>query len=519
MSLLMDALRKAEADKKQALSTATGDDAATRELHDVEDETDLAATIAKPGTSISPAAYQNRPTPISSEVEEMSLEPLDADRPKEEASLQQSSGPSIIESADPNSTMPNTRELERELGAYFDNTSERGFTDPLAATAGDVFVADPTDSGIRETVASPHTIFEAGSSGPSKRMLLWGAALTVVVGCVFSAAGFYYFQQAPTTHFMPSPSVATDIEKPPARNLPIVVPGSAPSTEAGLVVSISDPIAQEIVEQQDLVADELMAEIETFEAHTDAQATPFEPDFLPQEEEIEPAAKPRQTNPDTQRFDDSANSAEIGVRVGELRIARSGGTAEVDSIMKQAYAAYVARDYSTAQSLYDKVLSRRPQHRDALLGVAAMELRNGNVSTAHQHYRDVLTLDPNNATASAALFSLEAGEGDQITESRLKLLLDDGVDVGYVYFSLGNLYARHSRWPDAQQAYFEALRNNPSNPDYNYNLAISLDRIGQRQAAAKYYQAAIGFSDGNQAGFDTANALSRVQAISSALAQ
>ena len=206
-------------------------------------------------------------------------------------------------------------------------------------------------------------------------------------------------------------------------------------------------------------------------------------------------------------------SSKIGVSVGEIRIARGGTTSQFDSLINEAYAAYIAADYPLAEDLYSRVLSQRPQQRDALLGVAALKLRNGDVSTAHRLYRNVLQLDPNNPTASAALYSIEGRVGGELTESRLKMLLDGGVDVGYIYFSLGNLYARNSRWADAQQAYFEALRNNPANPDYNYNLAVSLDRIGQRVAAAKYYQAAVGFTDTNQAGFDPASALSRIQAI------
>ena len=96
------------------------------------------------------------------------------------------------------------------------------------------------------------------------------------------------------------------------------------------------------------------------------------------------------------------------------------------------------------------------------------------------------------------------------------MLLDEGVDAGYIFFSLGNLYARHNRWADAQQAYFQALPNHPDNPDYNYNLAVSLDRIGQRQAALKYYDTAVTLTDSGHAGFDSAVALARIQAINSA---
>jgi hypothetical protein len=462
MSLLMDALRKAEADKKQALSAAAGSDPPTRELPVVDDEIDLAETITNPGMSISSAAYQNQTTPTPREVEEMALEPLNAEHSDEEAPIEEFSGLDFVESVTPNSTMPSTRALEKELGDYFENTSGGSFVDPLAAPSIDPFVANTTGTSIRETVVSPHTIFEAGSSGPSKRTLLWGAVITVVVGCVFSAAGFYYFQQAPSTHFMPSPSVATNVEKPPAKNLPIVVPDSVPSTRSGPVVLISAANEEDVAEQQATVADPFIANQETFEDQTDPQADPLGRDNAIAAEDVKPALDLRRPDTEMAEFNDSFDSPEIGVRVGELRIARSAGTAEVDDIMKQAYAAYIGQDYSTSKALYSEVLSRRPRHRDALLGVAAMELRDGNVSTAHQLYREVLKLEPENATASAALFSLEAGEGDRITESRLKLLLDDGVDGGYVYFSLGNLYARHSRWADAQQAYFEALRNSPA---------------------------------------------------------
>lgn len=211
--------------------------------------------------------------------------------------------------------------------------------------------------------------------------------------------------------------------------------------------------------------------------------------------------------------DSNPQAVIVGVRPGEVRIARSQGFSDIDEITRQAYAAYTAGDYASSQELYQNVLSQRPEHRDALLGVAALKLRVGEVADAHRLYRKVLKRDPENPTANAAMFSLEGGHGDQVTETRLKMLLDAGVDVGYVYFSLGNLYARNRRWADAQQAYFEALHNNPTNPDYNYNLAVSLDRIGQRAAALKYYDAAIGFTDSQPAGFDPALALARIQNI------
>lgn len=204
------------------------------------------------------------------------------------------------------------------------------------------------------------------------------------------------------------------------------------------------------------------------------------------------------------------------MRHGEVRIARSPRNADTVATLDLAYTAFMAGNYTQAEELYQRVLSQTPEQRDALLGTAALSLRNGDVAAAHRMYRAVLKRDPGNPTASAAIFSIEGGSGDQVTESRLKMLLDDGTDAGYIFFSLGNLYARHKRWADAQQAYFEALRNNPGSPDYNYNLAVSLDRIGQRAAAVKYYGAALTLTEDETAGFDTARARARIDAINSA---
>ena len=47
------------------------------------------------------------------------------------------------------------------------------------------------------------------------------------------------------------------------------------------------------------------------------------------------------------------------------------------------------------------------------------------------------------------------------------------------------------RWPDAQTAFFDAVSNEPTNADYAYNLAVSLDQLGQAGPAAAYYQRAL----------------------------
>jgi tetratricopeptide (TPR) repeat protein len=58
-------------------------------------------------------------------------------------------------------------------------------------------------------------------------------------------------------------------------------------------------------------------------------------------------------------------------------------------------------------------------------------------------------------------------------------------------FALANAYGAQNRWQEAQGYYFTALENNPQDPNYAYNLAVSLEHIAQPVAALSYYQRAL----------------------------
>ena len=59
----------------------------------------------------------------------------------------------------------------------------------------------------------------------------------------------------------------------------------------------------------------------------------------------------------------------------------------------------------------------------------------------------------------------------------------------YLYFTLGNIYADQNRWPDAQQAYFQAHHLQPDNPDYAYNLAVGARAHRPAQTGARFLPA------------------------------
>jgi len=145
-----------------------------------------------------------------------------------------------------------------------------------------------------------------------------------------------------------------------------------------------------------------------------------------------------------------------------------------------------------AQQEYASILRQDGNNRDALLGVAAIAAKRGHGDEAAKTYLRLQELDPRDAAAQAGMIGLAAGQADPVqSESRVKTLLAQQPDAHFLHFTLGNLYSGQSRWAEAQQAFFHAYQKAPHNPDYLYNLAISLDHLNQGKLALEYYQRAL----------------------------
>jgi tetratricopeptide (TPR) repeat protein len=186
----------------------------------------------------------------------------------------------------------------------------------------------------------------------------------------------------------------------------------------------------------------------------------------------------------------------------------------VDPRIETAYAEFQAGKLDAARTGYTRVLREDPGHRDALLGLAAIETREQRSEVAEALYQRLLQADPRDAHAQAGLLSLRAGQIDPVAaESRLKSLLSSDPDSGVLHAALGNQYALQGRWPEAQQAYFRAYSAEPDNPDLAYNLAVSLDHLRQAALAAEYYRRAIALGAKRPFSFDTASARQRAEAL------
>lgn len=193
----------------------------------------------------------------------------------------------------------------------------------------------------------------------------------------------------------------------------------------------------------------------------------------------------------------------------------------IDPLLQDAYVAYQRDDLAQAQELYQQVLSESPVQRDALLGLAAIATRNGETSLAMELYSRLLARDPSDGVARAGLLGLRPVGGPETQERELRRLLEDHPQVAPVVYALGNFYAGQNRWNEAQRYYFNALQlakadalaGIPVNPDYAFNLAVSLERLRQPTAAENYYREAIAFATDFPAGFDISIARNRLSRL------
>lgn len=193
-----------------------------------------------------------------------------------------------------------------------------------------------------------------------------------------------------------------------------------------------------------------------------------------------------------------------------IKVTTGGETPTVNPLLARAYEVFSAGDHVLAPQLYNRVLQNEPNNVDALLALAAMATQQGDGNLASRHYLRVLEIEPRHALAQAGLIGMLGRADPLAAESRLKQLIAREPSA-YLYFTLGNLYADQNRWPDAQQAYFQAHHLQAGNPDYAYNLAVGLEHVGQPKLALEYYRRTLQLvTAGGSANFSAAAVQERI---------
>lgn len=196
-----------------------------------------------------------------------------------------------------------------------------------------------------------------------------------------------------------------------------------------------------------------------------------------------------------------------------IKIRKRTRSSSIQPALQEAYKSYQQQDYAQADSLYRKLLKRYPNNRDALLGLAAIAVLRGDYLAAQRNYERVLRSNPSDTYARLGLQSIRGSDDPLRQSSDLKLLIDKYPGNAQLRFSLANQYAELQQWKEAQLAYFEAVRLAPEQPDYAYNLAVSLDQMGLTAQALDYYMRAQTLALERPSVFDTRRLKMRIRQL------
>ena len=472
MSLLMNALKKAEK-AKQAGQLEEEVPAVSEANRNLAQELGLDPPASRSLGSIG----GNEATVSKSEQLHVTLEPM-------ELALEPES------TAPPPPALPEIRTTGRSSARTGSNSTESG-------------------RGSARTVFSAKKSIKANSRIPFYSLI--GVSLLATAGY----GTYLWMQMSPPTR--PIAAVASpnlNLNRPPVPTSPSPAPIGEPPA--------ASPVGSEFPAPSQAPAASVRAVIE------EDVATGRLNDTTVRREELQTErAMPMSTPPRGSRTPRDVASASGGAAIdspANLRITRNANIPTVNPDVLAGYAALQAGDLDRAGQSYDRALLGEPANRDALMGAATVLLRLERTDAAEAYFRQLLRLHPNDTYATAQLAALTA-RGDPVGSlSQVNSLIareadypDSSSGSSALAFVQGNQLAAQTRWPEAQQAYFNAHRGDPTNADYCYNLAISLDRIREPRLARDFYRKAIELAKGRVAGFDVARAQIRLNQIDGAL--
>lgn len=472
MSLLLEALKKAEKAKEEAQRRAGG------EAEPAASSFDLEATVVDPTKHVT---TRDELPDISAPMEILN-EDLQSSRQK--------SRPlelSIEEAAPPPPPVPEPRPA----------AAAPPRRDPARASA-------PTQDQNADRAAA-QKVFEAKFKEPNPKLPFY-ITVGVLTAFAVGSVGYFWYQLRPPPALVnanppraagEAPPAATDAK--PAAGAPSAA--AQPAAQAA-IPGLPGASAPAPVAAAPVAVPAAPPKAAAAPAPTTAPAAPVQ------------AAAPGAA-PATARAPRAAASRAAAPVTEERALTVNRAGAQVHPRVASGYAAYQAGDLPKARTDYEQALREDASNRDAALGLAAVEMRAQRYEQADAIYQRLLQANPRDPHAQAGMLALRGQALDPVqAESRVKSLLAADPEASVLHFTLGNQYAQQGRWAEAQQAYFKAYAGDPENPDYAFNLAVSLDQLRQPALALEYYRRALSAAERRSANFARDAALTRVQQLS-----
>ena len=524
MSLLMDALKKAEEAKEQATTQSSNEERVAlsengkEEIAKSEQMLDDLSLLQESAENLLDKPIENS-EPVESEL---SLEPKESVKSESNATTNEVAAPDSTKSGSSSSielssaTQSESAKLVQEIKS---EKHSRVLTDNTLAT--------PNVSAMHQSTLSKQDksqrIYKVSSKRNSRKPILYigfGLGLFSIVGGV----AYYYYSGLTSDIQQVSVPVSTQTVEAATKLVIDEIPAETESVTNNYEETSEIIVANE--GKVELVADAGSEPVEKIvvQAKKDNKVKPVVTVF--EAPEVKPViAKPKKiTKPKISVKPVTAPKPSANIKQAiktpvkkqsdeKFNIVRQEKDDPILSKLENAYKFYQVGNFENAKQVYQSVLSKESSNRDARLGLAAIALQSGDLAQAHRHYKYLLKINSKDSVALSGVMSAITGANALKSESQIKLLLDQEPQAAHLHFTLGNLMAAQSRWSDAQQSYFQAYSFDPDNADYAYNLAISLDYLGQKNTAITYYKKSLVLSKNRNVSFSAAAVVKRMNSL------
>lgn len=202
---------------------------------------------------------------------------------------------------------------------------------------------------------------------------------------------------------------------------------------------------------------------------------------------IKPLSK---TSSKTQTNKTATKKTKSHIAQAKKKILTVQRTKTLSTLTNEGYVAYQTGNYGVSLSKYVQAYRQAPENKDALLGMAAVHTKLNQPKLAAVYYQKLKALG-----FDVKQEAQRNTRDDEMRSPNHRVDLNDALaqlkstpNDARLNFSVANLFAKKRDWAQAQTYYFKAHQYNPSNPNYVFNLAVSLEHIGQPKAALTFYQ-------------------------------
>lgn len=500
MSLLMDALKKAEQEKKaaserlQSSQQPAGQPATSDPQQVQEQDQDKKAPLSAIDTDESLDNSRAGLSLVPTDEETLTTKPADS---AGDENIPENTPPDPVADVKKSSTSPSTNLKQDTKAEQLPEIEDYGY---FSKTISSFDLAKDIGKG-GPTPVSAQTVFIAGSAKSRKQTVLW--VVLLILGLLIAALWslFVVKYTLPSERFT-KPLLAT-------RDIEIDLPTEQTDLSSG-------------AELNDMAVDDLMPHNENVQ-HGIALQTSLETLDVMEDEHVTDDISLAQKSVEDDALQEEVLHEEVREEVLETRQQEIILQPELIKISRKkidkadllsAYQQYLTGNYDAAATKYHDVLQKFPENRDALLGLAAISEVRGDIRQAYVYYMEILKSDPEDRIAKAALINFQE-QGDLANnENILKTLIQNQPDNPFLHYSLGRFYAKQQQWSEAQQSFFNAYSKNASNADYAYNLAVSLEHIGQSESAVHYYNIALQMADKLSVSFEKVAVAYRIDELS-----